>query len=251
MATTPYLENYVAAVMLDGLNTAKAVDFSSAPTCALPAATTIGGSAVVALGDITSTSTSATAFTVTNTGVFTGAKIVAFTADSATIGTVFLIQANGLTTGHAATITSSGVITTTGDLLAVVASGATTSTGVVRVTTAALTTGSALTITANALTSGSAISVASSSTDTTAHNLIKAVNSGTGSIASLFGGTQVVISTHFRKIVTESGSGVTLWFGDGTTGQGNLSATAGDLLLNGGSGKPEYCTGTTNWTALV
>ena len=246
------LEQTIPVVQELGLNTTKNIDFDSGSnTCALPASTTIGGSAVVALGDITSSATTGTIFTVTDTGIYTGTGAIVFTANSATTGSIFNVVANGLTTGHAITISSSGVITTTGDVLAVTASGATTSTGVVRVTTAALTTGAAILVTANALTSGNGIKVTSSSTDTTAHNLIQVVNSGTGSIASLFGGTQVVTSTHFRKILTESGSGVTLWFGDGTTGQGNLTGTVGDILFNGGSNKPEYCTGTTNWSALV
>lgn len=245
------LENSIPCVKFGGIITNKDVTITDDATVVLPSTTTIGGSAVVALGDITSPSTSASAFTVTNSGVFTGASVVAITANTATTGTVTLVTANGLTTGHALTVSSSGVIVTTGDLLAVTASGATTSTGVVRITTAALTTGAGLLITANALTSGNAIRVQSSSTDTTAHNLIHAINSGAASVASLFGGTQVVISTHFRKILTESGSGVTLYFSDGTTANSALTGVAGDICFNAGSNKPEYCTGTTSWTALV
>ena len=149
-------------------------------------------------------------------------------------------------------IATSGVITTTGDALSVVASGATTSTGVARITTAALTTGTALAITANALTTGTGITVSSSSTDTGAHALVQLTNTGAGSTGCIpVSVNQVVQSTHFRLILKESNTGIKIWISDGTTGQGNLSGTAGDLLLNGGSGKPEYCTGTTNWTALV
>lgn len=246
------LEAVIPTVEANGVNTLTNLNLNSGSnTCDLPASTTINGVAVAGIGNITSSSTTATAFSVTNSGVFTGTSVDSITANSATTGTVQLITANGLTTGHAQTITSSGVLVTTGDLLAVTASGATTSTGVVRVTTAALTTGAGILVTANALTSGNAIKVASSSTDTTAHNLIQAVNSGTGSIAALYGGTNVVISTHFRKILTESGSGVTLWFSDGTTANGALTGVAGDICFNAGSNKPEYCTATTSWTALV
>lgn len=69
---------------------------------------------------------------------------------------------------------------------------------------------------------------------------------GTGAALSV---TAVVQTTHFYKIATMNG--VTLWMGDGNTGNAALSGTAGDILFNGGSNKPEYCTGTTNWTALV
>jgi hypothetical protein len=60
-----------------------------------------------------------------------------------------------------------------------------------------------------------------------------------------------VVSTNYRKVWTETNTGITIWMGNGTTANGTLSGTAGDILYNGGSNKPEYCTGTTNWTALV
>lgn len=357
------LEQTLPVVQELGLNTTKNIDFDSGSnSCALPASTTIGGSAVVALASITSNATTGAVFSVTATGVYTGVGVTQFisdsattgvsvlmtanglttgtvlsmtstgtivttgemlnivadsattstglvrisgagltdgfamqitagganqtssggginlltgaatvgtglaitntsgiyvgttgllavTANSATTGSIVVVTANGLTTGHGLSLASSGVIATTGDLLSVIASGATTSTGVVRVTTAALTTGSAVTVTANALTSGTALTVSSSSTDTTAHGLVTLANSGTGSIASLIKGTNAAISTHFFKFATVNS--VTIWIGDGNTGNGALSGTAGDVLFNGGSNKPEYCTGTTSWTALV
>lgn len=60
-----------------------------------------------------------------------------------------------------------------------------------------------------------------------------------------------VVSTNYRKLIKETATGITIWMGNGTTANGTLSGTAGDILINGGSNKPEYCTGTTNWTALV
>lgn len=246
------IESWIPGINENGLNTLENINFNSGSnTCDLPASTTINGVALAGIGNITSSATTGTMFSVTNTGVYTGASVFTTVANSATTGTVNLMTANGLTTGHLLTLSSSGVITTTGDVLAVVASGATTSTGVVRVTAAALTTGVGILVTANALTSGSGIAVASSSTDTTAHALIKATNTGTGSIAALFGGANVVTSTHFRRIITETGSGVTIWFSDGTTANGALTGVAGDICLNAGSNKPEYCTATTSWTALV
>lgn len=56
-------------------------------------------------------------------------------------------------------------------------------------------------------------------------------------------------TTHFRKIFGTNTA--TIWVSDGTTANGALTGTAGDLCLNAGSNKPEYCTGTTSWTALV
>ncbi len=144
------LEYTEPQVEQSGLNTNKAVDFSGAPTVALPAATTIGGSAVVALGDITSSSTSATAFTVTNTGVFVGTDVVEFTANSATSGRVFAITANGLTSGAAMLITSSGTLTTTANLLTLTANSATTAAGLLRVNANGLTSGIGAVITSSA-----------------------------------------------------------------------------------------------------
>lgn len=146
------IENGVPIVKYNGLNTALPVDFTASASVALPSNTTINGSAVAGIGNITSSSTTAVAFSVTNSGVYTGVSVVAITANSATTGTVELITANGLTTGHGVGITSSGVIVTTGDLLYVTASGATTSTGIVRVTAAALTTGNVLKLAATAAT---------------------------------------------------------------------------------------------------
>lgn len=215
---------------------------------------TSGGANLTASGGVLNVlmgaATVGTGIKLSTTGVYTGSTgLLGITANSATTGSIAVITGNGLTTGHALTLTSSGVITTTGDMLAVTASGATTSTGVVRVTTAALTTGSAVTITANALTSGTGLTVSSSSTDTTAHGLVTLTNSGAGSIAPLILGTNAAVSTHFYKFATSNS--VTIWIGDGTTANGALTGTAGDILINGGSNKPEYCTGTTNWTALV
>lgn len=109
------------------LATLQAIDFSNAPTCDLPAATTINGVSVAGIGSITSSSTSATAFSVTNTGVFTGASVEALTANFATTGTVYLATANGLTTGAIGSWTSSGVYTGTG-LFRVTGSGVTSGT---------------------------------------------------------------------------------------------------------------------------
>lgn len=215
---------------------------------------TSGGASLTATGGglnvLMGAATAGTGIALSTTGVYAGTTgVLGITANSATTGTIGLITANGLTTGHALTLTSSGVITTTGDMLAVTASGATSSTGVVRVTTAALTTGAAVLITANALTSGTALSVTSSSTDTTAHGLVTLANSGAGSIAPLIKGTNAAVSTNYFKFATVNS--VTIWIGAGTTANGNLTGTAGDICLNGGSNKPEYCTGTTSWTALV
>ena len=57
-----------------------------------------------------------------------------------------------------------------------------------------------------------------------------------------------LVSTNYRKI--QIWGTVTLWVSNGTTPNGNLSGTAGDVCFGGDSGKTYYCTGTTNWTAM-
>lgn len=155
------MEDYFPNVKFQGIRTNKDITVGDSSTVTLPSTTTIGGQAVVALGDITSSSTTATAFTVTNSGVFTGATVVAFTANSLTTGTLFTQTVNGITSGHGHVITSSGTLVTTGDLLSVIGNTATTSTGVVRVSATGLTTGFAMAITSGGanLTTGGALNI--------------------------------------------------------------------------------------------
>lgn len=205
MATTLYIENYVPAVKYGGLNTLQAVDFSGAPSVALPTATTIGGSSVVALGNITSTSTTATAFSVTNTGIFTGASVQALIANSLTTGTASLTTTNGQTSGHNTVISSTGTIVTTGDLLSVIGNNATTTTGLVRVSATGLTSGYALAITGGtsqtsvgglinaslgAATAGSGIDIVTTGVyaDVTGLLTVTASAATTGKLAVIIGG---------------------------------------------------------------
>lgn len=205
------IENAVPIVKYGGLNTNTAVDFSGAPSVALPSATTIGGSSVVSLGNITSTSTTATAFSVTNTGIFTGASVQSLVADSATTGTIFAISGAGLTSGHGVVITSTGTIVTTGDLLSIVGNNATTTTGLVRVSATALTSGSAITVTGGtsltssgalitsnlgAATAGSGIDIITTGvyTDTTGILSITA-NSATSGVLDSISGTGLTTGT--------------------------------------------------------
>lgn len=58
-AVNGLLEQGLPIVQEFGLNSNKAIDFSGAPSMAMPAGATIGGSAVVALGTITSTAAAA------------------------------------------------------------------------------------------------------------------------------------------------------------------------------------------------
>lgn len=221
--TGALLEFYVPCVKFEGLKTNKDVSVGDGATVTLPSTTTIGGSAVVALGDITSSSTSATAFTVTNSGVFTGTTVVAFTANSATTGTVFTLTANGLTSGHGAVITSSATLVTTGDLLSVIGNSATTATGVVRVSATGLTSGFAVAITSGGanLTTGGALNISNGAS--TAGVAVVVTSTGvmttTAGLLTLAGASATTASGLFRI----TGTGL-------TTGLGmQISATAATL----------------------
>lgn len=151
-----YIEDYVPVVKFAGLNTAKAVDFTAAPTVALPAATTIDGQSVVALASITSSATTGTVFPITMTGIYTGAGAVVIVANSATTGVIQSTTANGLTTGGALLLTSTGTLVTTGYMLTITANSATTAAGLLRINGAGLTSGKAIVVASAeaALTSG-------------------------------------------------------------------------------------------------
>jgi len=116
----------------------------------------------------------------------------------------------------------------------------------------AVTTGNALKIEgADALTSGDLVSLESDSSDTSARALLKMHNNNTAAVgvSPLEIVQDAVVSTNF-KIVLEL-AGTTIYVSDGTTPNGNLSGSAGDLCLNGTSGQLFYCTATTSWTSTV
>ncbi len=61
----------------------------------------------------------------------------------------------------------------------------------------------------------------------------------------------VLLLGKYRKLFTETNSGVSWYVGNGTTANGFLPGNAGDFLLKGAANKPEYCTGGTTWVAVV
>lgn len=223
-----------------------------------------------------STTTTGTSFGLTQNGITTG------------IGTA--VAVNGLTTGQGFSIASSATaITTTGriflsahsgttgtsailnefksaatdeTIIAQVTASAALAAGVALKVSSASTTGTAVAIASTAGTTGGSLTVTDSSADTGTRSAVTvAVSNAAASGATpltltaanatvpLVAGTATVQSTHFFRFAKING--VTLWVGDGTTANGALTGTAGDMLINGGANKPEYCTGTTSWTALV
>lgn len=62
-----------------------------------------------------------------------------------------------------------------------------------------------------------------------------------------FNGNKIT-TTNFTLIFKSRG--VSFYTSDGTTPNGNLSGTAGDVCFNGPSGQPFYCGGGTTWTGM-
>jgi hypothetical protein len=143
--------------------------------------------------------------------------------------------------------------TSTGAALNVVSTATTITGGIVNISGASATTGILLNVAdANALTTGSVAMFKSNSADTTARSLVTIHNDNSAAVGAVpLTITQDAIpTTHFKKVAVLAG--VTLWISDGTTANGALTGTAGDICFNGGSNKPEYCSTTgTTWAALV
>ena len=229
--------------------------------------------------------TTGTVISVIGTGVMTTTgNLLTLTGNAATTAAGLLrINANALTDGIGLTINSSSTaMTANGRLFTVISTGATGTSSIksefasnatdetvickvtasaalaagaaLQVSAVAMTTGTALDfVSADALTTGVMINVHSNSADNTARDLIHIHNDN----AAATNATPITIvqdgvtSTHFYRALKFNSN--TLWIGDGTTANAALAATTGDILINGGTNKPEYCTNGAGslWTALV
>lgn len=204
-----------------------------------------GGATNGTILDIGNTgSTAATVALITDTSTLTGLVlgISHTTGVLASGGSLLRLTSTSVDTG-----------TTTGTMLDIAATAATTAV-LGLITSATLTTGVGISMVLNGLTSGNGLRITSSSADTTARGLIQLSSSSTSATgASAIRFTMALMSSHFRRFATDSNTGVTLWFGDGTTANAALAATTGDFIINAGSNKPEYCTngGGSLWTAVV
>lgn len=169
----------------------------------------------------------------------------------ATNGCVLDIGSTGSTAGTVVKITDTAL--TTGVALGLALTGVYTGTGLVNVS-AANTSGCAVLITASSMTSGSGLTVTSASTDTGAFacGLFKVTATQAVAAAPLKTSNVAVNNSKFTKVLvaTDGTKTVTIWLDqDGTTPNGTLSGTAGDICLNGPSNRTFYCTGTTSWSA--
>lgn len=213
-----------------GLNTLQNINFNSGSnTCDLPASTTINGSAVAGIGVISSSSTTATAFSVTNSGVFTGTNVVAFIGNSLTTGTLFTLSTTGQTDGKALLVTGGGANISSTGIVASFTGGANTDGSVVKITStgvyagtvgifaiaSAATTGTSVVQANTALTTGIGFSLTSSGASQTSAKVFSIVQSGT--TASFTGSVFSVLAS------STTGSGNAALF----TG---VNTTAGDVV---------------------
>lgn len=238
IGTKRFEDNFSYGKYNEGFYTELDVTVATGAVVTLPSTTTIGGSAVVALGDITSSATTGNMFTVTNTGVYTGTGVSRVVANSATTGVVDIITANGLTTGVAMRVTSSGVIATTGRLVSLVASGMTTGTALDFGALQAMTTGIGILMahtTSVIADGGSLVQLSSSSTDTGgATNGTILDMKGTAQLA----GTMVRLDTIQTTGTAMSiiGTGVMTTTGNLLTLTANSATTAAGILRVNGNG---------------
>jgi hypothetical protein len=158
-------------------------------------------------------------------------------------------------TGTSATLNEFATAATDETILfALTATGALALGTVVSIVADSCTTGFGINISMDALTSGVVINVHSDSADVSARDLVHIHNDNVAAVGTI--PLQIV-----NDAVTGTGSkfkaaakfcGFTLWVStDGTTPNGNLTGTAGDICLNASSSKPLICTGTTNWSAVA
>jgi hypothetical protein len=255
------IESALPVVSSNGLNTNANMDLDSGSnTCALPASTTVGGSPISALGNITGSNTTGATFSVTNSGIYTGVGSFQNIANSATTGVAALMTANGLTTGTVLSLTSTGTIVTTGEVLNIAANSATTSTGLLRVSGTGLTDGFAAEFTsggANTTASGGGVNIALGAatvgtglkvltsgvyTGTTGVLLVSAASATTGSIGVITG-TGVTSG----KILTLNATAATL-----TTGRYvSMNDAAGEVFGIGANGHIHSTVGATAPTIVV
>lgn len=232
------IESSLPVVSANGLNTNKDINFNSGSnSCDLPAATTLNGVAISAQGNVTGSTTTGATFSVTNTGVYTGVGAFQVIGDSATTGVVSLMTGNGLTTGSVLSLTSTGTLVTTGEVLNIAANSATTSSGLLRVSGTGLTSGFAAEITSGGanLTTGGALNISNGAS--TAGTAVVVTSTGvmttTAGLLTLTGNSATTASGLLRV----NGTGLTSGLGVQINGTSATLTTGRYLSCNDATGE--------------
>jgi len=153
------------------------------------------------------------------------------------------------TAGSGVEIVTTGAYTGTNGVLHLTADSATTGV-IVDLNAAALTTGKLIDASnLDALTTGYGLYMVSNSADTSARSLLYVKNDNSAAVGAytLELANDALVSTNFKRGLKVNG--VTIWTSNGTSPNGSLSGTAGDICLAADSGQSYRCTGTTSWTA--
>lgn len=155
------------------------------------------------------------------------ATLIKVTDTALTTGTALAMSMSAQTTGHMAVFTSTGTITTTGDVVSIIANSATTSTGLLRISGTGLTTGSAVLVTGggtNQTSAGTLVKFTSGAATDGSTLLVTATGAYVGTVGilavtanSLTTGSAIVVSA------TAQTSGTIL----SLTGGGSAMLTAG------------------------
>lgn len=200
--------------------------------------------AVIANGGSLLNLSSTSVDTTTTTGA-----LVNLSSTAGAASTQVLLTTTGLTTGIGISVAhTTSVLASGGSLVRISSTGVDTGT----------TTGTLLDLTSSAHAGATLVAIRDTSADTSARiaftsNITNAAAVGAIPIQSsnvAVTGTGSKFTKHL--VMTDGSKTVTMWIStDGTTPNGALSGTAGDICLNGTSSVPFYCTGTTNWTALA
>lgn len=176
-------------------------------------------------------------------------NVILVTAGATTAGNGIKVVANALTLGQATGILVSHTTSVLGagtSLLRLSSTGVDTGS----------TTGVLLDLASTSHTTATLAMITDSSADTSARiGILSKVTNAAAVLAVPFKSSNVaVVNSKFTKhyVMTDGTKTNVIWLDqDATDPNGTLTGTAGDLLLNGPSNKPYYCTGTTNWAALV
>ena len=106
--------HYNAAIRASGIRLNANEPFIALGTVTLPAGTTINGSTVAGVGNVTGSATTGATFSVTNSGIYTGVGADQVIANALTIGVASMISATNLTTGTIQQLKATAATMTTG-----------------------------------------------------------------------------------------------------------------------------------------
>lgn len=180
----------------------------------------------------------------TNTGTTTGVLLdladasVAGTKILGTFGTttgVAMSLVTAITTGTALSLTSSGIITTNGEMLLITADSATTSTGLVRISGNGLTSGTGISLSVTGLVDGNGLYIAATEATLTTGKYINCYDGAASDFTVGRYGATVIAGVAATNVLTITAGHALLTSGNLTLTSGNIVQTSGNLTLTAGN----------------